>query len=74
METKLNTAQQLLKSLGVTTLTKEQGLNPSYTKLGTGRRSIQGDGKKTAKQLQAGSFGRGLMRHFARKRLEAMQG
>ena len=69
----LNIAQQLLKSLGFEALTKEPGLNPSYTKIGTGRRSVQGDGKKTPKQLQAGSFGRGLMRHWARKRLEAPQ-
>ena len=38
-----------------------------HTKKGPGRRHVQGDGKKTAKQRAAGAYGRGLKNHFDAK-------
>jgi len=41
--------------------------HPHTRKTGPGRRHVQGNGKKTAKQRSAGSYGRGLKRHFDRQ-------
>lgn len=46
---------------------------PSHTKSGPGRKHKQGDGKKTAKQLAAGSFGRGLRNVITRKNRDAIE-
>lgn len=40
---------------------------PTNTKTGPGRRHVQGNGKKSAKQRAAGAYGRGLKNHFDQK-------
>lgn len=46
---------------------------PHHTKKGPGRKHAQGDGKKTAAQRAAGSFGRGLRNVITRKNRDAIE-
>lgn len=59
----MNTAQQLHHVLGISqgsSGTASDAKHASHRKAGPGRRHATGNGTRTAKQRQAGAYGRGL--------------
>jgi len=69
---KLNTAQQILKFLGVPHGDAKSDQSPQHRKAGPGRKHAYGNGSRTVEQKRAGSFGRGLRNWIANKQRAAI--
>lgn len=70
-----NAACQILSAMGVAHVGAKgasKTRSPSHTKRGSGRRAVQGDGSRTAKQRSAGAYGRGLQNWIARTQAARM--